>query len=247
VSKITHAVKTAFNYCGLEVARYRPTPAKQNRLELDYDVRIAPRWGYELEANKHIERAIAAHRARYARTLNGFLRYQGAISAIPGDSADDDPVSPHWNNPFFSGLDAASLVCFILETRPEVYFEIGSGNSTKFARHAINLDGLQTKVISLDPHPRAAQRRLGNAFHTLVDQNVAEPPAQCRPAVASHRRADFPHPRSEPSTMSSNRPSLRPSWSAPGPASPSSFDPSNRMSRQRSTIGLRQVRFFAQG
>ena len=155
MSKITHAVKTAFNYCGLEVARYRPTPAKQNRLELDYDVRIAPRWGYELEANKHIERAIAAHRARYARTLNGFLRYQGAISAIPGDSADDDPVSPHWNNPFFSGLDAASLVCFILETRPEVYFEIGSGNSTKFARHAINLDGLQTKVISLDPHPRA--------------------------------------------------------------------------------------------
>jgi len=158
VSKITHAVKTAFNYCGLEVARYRPDRpalAKQNRLELDYDVRIAPRWGYELEANKHIERAIAAHRARYARTLNGFLRYRGAISAIPGDSADDDPVSPHWNNPFFSGLDAASLVCFVLETRPQVYLEIGSGNSTKFARYAIKLDGLRTKIISLDPQPRA--------------------------------------------------------------------------------------------
>lgn len=155
MSKITHAVKTAFNYCGLEVARYRPALAKQNRLELDYDVRIAPRWGYELEANKHIERAIAAHRARYAQTLNGFLRYRGAISAIPSETAADDLVSPQWNNPFFSGLDAASLVCFVLETRPQVYLEIGSGNSTKFARYAIKLDGLRTKIISLDPQPRA--------------------------------------------------------------------------------------------
>jgi len=44
-----------------------------------------------------------------------------------------------------------------------VYFEIGSGHSTKFARHTIKrsaasrlpLGGLQTKVISVDPHARA--------------------------------------------------------------------------------------------
>jgi Methyltransferase domain len=155
VSKITYAVKTAFNYCGLELARSRPALAKQKRLELDYDLRIAPRWGYGLEANKHIERAIAAHRALYARTLNGFLKYGRVIAAIPGDSADEDPVLPQWNNTFFSGLDAASLVCFVLEARPRVYFEIGSGNSTKFACHAIKSNGLRTKVISIDPQPRA--------------------------------------------------------------------------------------------
>ena len=35
------------------------------------------------------------------------------------------------------------------------YFEIGSGNSTKFARHAIKLGDLRTKVMSIDPAPRA--------------------------------------------------------------------------------------------
>jgi hypothetical protein len=153
--KLTNAVKAAFNYCGLEIVRSQAGLSKQKRLELDYDVRIAPRWGYRMEPNRHIERAIAAHQALYVRTLDSFLRYRSALSAIPLDSLADDPRSPHWSNLFFSGLDAASLVCFILETRPEVYFEIGSGNSTKFARHAINLDGLQTKVISLDPQPRA--------------------------------------------------------------------------------------------
>src|SRR5262249_16912996 len=73
-------------------------------------------------------------------------------------------------------LDAASLVCFILETRAEVYFEIGSGNSTKFARHAIRLDSLQTKVISLDPQPRveidalcdeACRMRLEDSDHEI--------------------------------------------------------------------------------
>jgi hypothetical protein len=153
--RIKAAVKAAINYCGLELTRSQPGPSKQTHLELDYDLRIAPRWGYGLEPNKRIERSIAAHQALYARTLDGFLRYRSAISAIPPDSLADDLASPYWNNLFLSGLDAASLVCFVLETRPHVYFEIGSGNSTKFARHAIKLGGLQTKVISVDPQPRA--------------------------------------------------------------------------------------------
>jgi hypothetical protein len=153
MSKVTNAVKATFNYFGLELARSQPRLSRQKRLELEYDVRIAPRWGYRVEPNRHIERAIAAHQVLYARTLDGFLRHRNALSAIPYDSFADDPCSPHWSNLFFSGLDAASLVCFILETRPEVYFEIGSGNSTK-SRHAIRLDSLQTKVISLDPQPR---------------------------------------------------------------------------------------------
>jgi len=152
--KVTNAVKAAF-CCGLELVRSQAGLSKQKRLELDYDVRIAPRWGYRMEPNRHIEREIATHQALYARTLDSFLRHKSALSTIPFDSLADDPCSPYWSNLFFGGLDAASLVCFILETRPEVYFEIGSGNSTKFARHAINLDGLQTKVISLDPQPRA--------------------------------------------------------------------------------------------
>jgi hypothetical protein len=67
---------------------------------------------------------------------------------------------------------AAGLVCLVLETRPRVYFEIGSGNSTKFARHAIKLGGLQTKVISVDPHPRAE-------IYALCDEVIRMPLAGC--------------------------------------------------------------------
>jgi hypothetical protein len=154
MSKMKKAIKAAFNQCGFELTRIQREPGKQRRLELDYDLRISPRWGYGLVPNRHIERAIAAHHALYARTLNGLLKYKNAISAIPHERRDDHPTAPHWNNLFLSGLDAASLVCFILEKRPQVYFEVGSGNSTRFARYAVNLGGLSSKVISVDPQPR---------------------------------------------------------------------------------------------
>ena len=106
--------------------------ACQGRSALGIGLRCAycPSLGYRVEPNRQIERAIAAHQVLYARTLDGFLRHRNALSAIPYDSFADDLCSPHWSNLFFSGLDAASLVCFILEIRPEVYFEIDSGNST---------------------------------------------------------------------------------------------------------------------
>ncbi len=155
MSKVKSVIKSAFNHCGLEITRPRGQPVKQSELALDYDLHIAPRWGYGLAPSARIAEAIAVHQALYARTLNGFQKYRSAIHTIPRDARDDDPASPHWNNLFLSGLDAASLVGFVLEARPQVYLEIGSGNSTKFSRHAIRLAGLKTKIISIDPQPRA--------------------------------------------------------------------------------------------
>jgi hypothetical protein len=39
--------------------------------------------------------------------------------------------------------------------RPALYVEVGSGNSTKFVRRAIRDHGLATRVVSIDPQPRA--------------------------------------------------------------------------------------------
>lgn len=44
-----------------------------------------------------------------------------------------------------------SLICL---KKPKIYFEIGSGNSTKFAKKAIMDHDLNTKIVSVDPHPR---------------------------------------------------------------------------------------------
>ena len=39
--------------------------------------------------------------------------------------------------------------------RPKLFCEIGSGHSTRFARHAVRLHNLQTRIVSIDPHPRS--------------------------------------------------------------------------------------------
>lgn len=46
-----------------------------------------------------------------------------------------------------------------------LYLEIGSGNSTKIARHAINCLGIPAKIISIDPQPRAS-------IDTLCDRHI---------------------------------------------------------------------------
>lgn len=53
------------------------------------------------------------------------------------------------------GLDAAFLYSVVAREKPERYIEIGSGTSTKFVRQAIRDHGLSTRIVSIDPEPRA--------------------------------------------------------------------------------------------
>ena len=52
-------------------------------------------------------------------------------------------------------LDAVCLSGLVTKLNPRLYVEVGSGNSTKYVRRAISDHGLRTRVISIDPHPRA--------------------------------------------------------------------------------------------
>jgi hypothetical protein len=52
-------------------------------------------------------------------------------------------------------MDAVALYCFPCLLNSKLYLEIGSGNSTKFVRKAIQQNNLKTKIVSIDPHPRA--------------------------------------------------------------------------------------------
>ena len=70
---------------------------------------------------------------------------------------------PYWRNDYLGGLDPVTLYAFLSLNNPRVYLEIGSGNSTKFARKAIEDQHLQTRILSIDPHPRAEIDRLCDA------------------------------------------------------------------------------------
>ncbi|MFF1904359.1 class I SAM-dependent methyltransferase [Kitasatospora sp. NPDC058218] len=102
---------------------------------------------------------LEQNRERYAKRLTGFLELTELLRGIPlsGTAAGS---TPYWNNGWLPPLDALSLYGFLAEERPARYLEIGSGNSTKFARRAIEDLGLGTRITSIDPAPRATVDRL---------------------------------------------------------------------------------------
>ena len=77
-----------------------------------------------------------------------------AVIPVHGDGLAEH--EPRWWNGWIPGLDAAALYARLVQERPRTYMEVGSGNSTSFARRAISDHGLPTKIVSIDPHPRAA-------------------------------------------------------------------------------------------
>jgi hypothetical protein len=54
-----------------------------------------------------------------------------------------------------SGLDAATLYCFPRLFGSRRYLEVGSGNSTRFVRRAVEDFRLPTTITSIDPSPRS--------------------------------------------------------------------------------------------
>ena len=119
-------------------------------IKLDYAVNCKPR--YAAEPHAGLFRILNEGRERYANRLKAFARTAGDYGDVPGDPQG---VGPYWLNGFFSPLDAIALTGMIQEFRPALYVEIGSGNSTKFARRAVRLYSPKTRILSIDPEPRA--------------------------------------------------------------------------------------------
>ena len=117
-----------------------------------------PRYGHGNPPHPALLALIERGRDGYRERLEGFLRLQDKLRRIPvhADGAQADNATPHWNNPWFPGLDAVALSGLIADAKPATYLEIGSGFSTLFARQAITDLGHTCQIISIDPEPRAA-------------------------------------------------------------------------------------------
>ena len=105
-------------------------------------------------AGRRLTARLRAEEDRYATTLRGIARHIDSLLSIP--RAEEDVSSPFWVNDWFPPFDGAALYGLIAERSPRRYIEVGSGISTRFARKAISDLGLQTRIVSIDPHPRTA-------------------------------------------------------------------------------------------
>ncbi|MBI5847478.1 MAG: class I SAM-dependent methyltransferase [Nitrospirae bacterium] len=123
------------------------------KLDLDYPFVSKPR--YTINApHKQLYEIIARNNDRYSDILNAMQMHEIKFRSISINQGLNR-VDPYWDNGWFPVLDAMVLYHFLVINNPSTFIEVGSGNSTKFARRAITDHGLRTKIISIDPYPRA--------------------------------------------------------------------------------------------
>jgi hypothetical protein len=96
---------------------------------------------------------VAAGEPSYRAALERIASYGDELARIPHDAPDGR--SPAWVNDFLPGLDGAAIYAYLRSREPRTYLEVGSGTSTRFARRAIEDGGLATRIVSIDPSPRA--------------------------------------------------------------------------------------------
>jgi len=145
-----------------------PPPGSRYVMAIEYapTARPGPRWGHGRPSHRRLEEILERGDPGYEQVLEGFEAYREDLQAIPLRS--EDPLLPHWQNPFMFGLDGVSLYCFTRERRPRRYLEVGSGNSTLFVHRARRDGELATEIVSIDPFPR-------REIDEVCDRVVREP------------------------------------------------------------------------
>lgn len=125
---------------------------KVKEITLDYLPEGRPRYGHGKPSHKVLYEIIKKKREIFEKHLKHFIEYKQRFLRIEKKGASSS--EPSWINEWIPGLDAVALYSFLCMFNPNEYIEIGSGESTRFARRAIKDQNLQTKIISIDSHPR---------------------------------------------------------------------------------------------
>jgi hypothetical protein len=136
-------------------------------IKVEYLYNPKPRSWAETPGISEINKQMVRRASDYANLLLSFSQFRNNFETIPVEYNGDD-TCPYWLNTWLPVLDAISIYGLLATRNPSVYFEIGSGNSTKFARRAIEDHRLRTKIISLDPYPRTL-------INNICDETIRTP------------------------------------------------------------------------
>lgn len=153
---------------------YRLVSRKYQTIHLDYSVVPKPRYSVETSAHSRLYEIIDLNRRNYENEINSLLSFLPGLATVKRTSEVKHDLT--WENGFFPPLDTFVLYGVISNYKPQRYIEVGSGNSTKIVRRAINDQGLDTQIISVDPKPRAeidsiADEILRQRLENLIDSN----------------------------------------------------------------------------
>ena len=137
-----------------DVAEIRSARAQHRVIVTEYGYHPRRRPIEEAAGGLKLIARLRAEEDRYAAVLQAVMRHTDALAGIP--FSETDPERPFWSNDWFPPWDGATLYGLIAERAPQRFIEVGSGNSTRFARQAIRDFRLRTRIVSVDPHPHTS-------------------------------------------------------------------------------------------
>lgn len=137
-----------------------------------YSYQPKVRYGDSNPPHPIIEPILAQGLNQYRETLEKYKEFSDDFLKISRDYNPEQPGEPCWINGFLPGLDSVTLYGMIAAQKPNIYCEIGSGNSTKFVAAAKKSHSPRTKIISIDPAPRAE-------VDELCDEIIRLPLQEC--------------------------------------------------------------------
>lgn len=138
------------------LARLERLRSEGRLFEFDYAYKVEERPWQRSQAMQRLYSMLQASEQGAVSLLRQFTSYMPWFLRIPVAARPDTPPDePCWVNGWLPGLDAVTIYGLLAAKNPRYFVEVGSGNSTKFARRAIRDHGLRTKIVSIDPEPRA--------------------------------------------------------------------------------------------
>ena len=99
-----------------------------------------------------LDRALPSLQSYFLSRLATYYAHPN-LNVIPEERQDNRGF--YWNNGFYPPGDARILYAMLAPYRPARMIEMGVGNSTRIARKAILDFDLPTRIVSIDPSPRA--------------------------------------------------------------------------------------------
>ncbi|GGG28936.1 class I SAM-dependent methyltransferase [Chelatococcus composti] len=115
------------------------------------------------------EPIFAAAAPAIEATLAAIDAVQAELAAIPAGG-----TGLRWRQMWFPRLDAAAAYALVRREKPARIVEIGSGHSTRFMARAVADGGLATRILCIDPAPRADIASLPVTHLPAVVEEVAD-------------------------------------------------------------------------
>jgi Methyltransferase domain len=89
---------------------------------------------------------------------------------------EEAPPAPRWRQDWFPRLDAAAAYAILRARSPSLLVEVGSGHSTRWFARAAADTGHSTRIVAIDPAPRATLAGLDLELVRSTVQDAGETP-----------------------------------------------------------------------